>query len=135
MSLIVETLIFSAISAGGLAVLSKVGLVSGINIYNYYKQKKSKKKLKKKLKKALQNYNYQDFQDIIYRIQSYDDVYNKYLYVKMKRKYFFTDKCVDDIYYFNKRFNMIEDITSPTILRKIVNEEIEKSLNKNYIDL
>lgn len=133
--LIIETIVVSLISAGGLAVFSKVGMVAGINFYNYYRKKSDKKKLKKLLKQSLTNNNFKDFQNVIYRIKSYDSTHNKYLYVKMKNKHFFTDKCIEDSYYFNKRFNIENDISSPTILRRMISQEIEKSLNENNLNL
>lgn len=125
-----EVVIITLISTAGLATISRVGMVGGINFYNYYKKKKTKRILKKKLKKSIKECDFITFKDIIYRIKAYDNTYNKYLYIKMKRKYFFTDKTTKDIYFFNKRFNLNDNIPSPTIVRSIVREEIELSLNK-----
>lgn len=125
-----EVIIITLISTAGLATISRVGMVSGINIYNYYIRKKTKIILKRKLKKSIEKCDFINFKDIIYRIKAYDNTYNKYLYIKMKRKYFFTDKTTKDIYFFNKRFNLNDNIPSPSILRSIVREEIELSLSK-----
>jgi len=132
-----EILIYTLLSGIGLATISRVGLVSGINIYNFYKKKKSKIKLKKELKKSIKQCDYELFQDCIYKMKAYDHTYNKSLYIKMKQKYRFSSKCYEDIYYFNRRFNITQNFdTSPSLIRNMIRDEIiELSLSKKNINL
>lgn len=131
-----ELLVYTVLSGIGLATISRVGLVGGINIYNFYKKKKSKIILKKKIKKSIKNCDYELFQDSIYEIKAYDNTYNKALYIKMKHKYRFSSNCYEDIYYFNRRFNITQNFdTSPTLIRNMIKDEIEISLNKKNINL
>ena len=120
----IETILVSVFSLIGVATLSKVGLVAGINFYNYGKKKYEKKKLKKSLKKSLKNYDFQNFQNVIYQIKTYDNAYNKSLFIKMKKKYFFYDKTVENIDDFNDRFLDENNIIN------IIRNEIEMSLSK-----
>jgi hypothetical protein len=131
-----EILVYTLISGIGLATISRVGMVSGINIYNFYKKKKCKIELKKEIKKSIKECNYELFQDCIYKMKAYDNTYNKSLYIKMKQKYRFGSKCHEDIYYFNRRFNITQNFdTEPAIIIQIIRDEIELSLNKQNIYL
>lgn len=125
-----EIAIITLISTAGLATISRIGVVGGINIYNYYVRKKDKYRLKKRLKESIKDGNYEDFQQTIYRIKAYDNTYNKYLYIKMQQKYRFDNKCNEDIYYFNKRFNINNLYPSPSVIRTMIRDEIELSLSK-----
>jgi hypothetical protein len=127
-----EIAIITIVSAAGVAATTRAGLVGGINFYNYYSRKKLKMKLKKELKLSIQNFDYLSFQEVIYKIKNYDTNHNKSLYIKMKHKYRFTDRCTYDIYYFNKRFNIEELIISPTMIKDMIHTEIERSISKKY---
>lgn len=130
-----DVIIITLVSSIGLATMSRVGMVSGINFYNYYIRKKRKKDLKKLLKKNITECDFIGFQNTIYKIKAYDNAYNKYLYVKMKKKYFFNDYATTDIIHFEKRFNLNDKIFNKDNLRKIIKEEIELSLSLEHNNL
>jgi len=122
--MVIEAIIISVVSLLGVATISKVGLVASVNLFNLGKRKYEKRKLKKLLKKSLKNYDFVDFQNIIYQIKTYDNAYNKSLFIKMKKKYFFYDKTVNNIDDFNNRF--LDDNNIINIIRN----EIELSLSR-----
>jgi hypothetical protein len=122
--------IVSAFSAGILLTgLIKACPVIVLKFSKITNERIKRKKLKKQLSLSIKKINYKDFKEVIYKIQKFDSYYNSTLYLECKEKYFFNDKIIDNFNEFNIKYN--DDYAkSQEILRKIIKDEIENSLNK-----
>ena len=98
-----------------------------------YQCKKRKKKLKALLRISIENLNYTNFINVIYDIKQYDVVYNKSLFNKCKKKYFFNDVHFESLNNFNMRFddNYLEN---EQYITNIIKREIELSLSRMSVE-
>lgn len=130
-------ILLSSLSAFGGALLYKGGAFLSFKYGEKIKQKYEKKRLSTELQNSIQNLKFLDFQNVNYKLKVYDNSYNKEQYVKMKKKYRYTDEEVNDEMKFLKRFDISYtrfDSYKP-YLQQMVKEEVERSLSRgdNYI--
>ena len=130
-------ILVSSLSAFGGALLYRGGAFLSFKYGEKLKRKYEKTKLANELSNSIQNLKFLDFQNVNYKIKVYDNNYNKEQYVKMKKKYRYTDEEVNDEMKFLKRFDISYtrfDSYKP-YLQQMVKEEVERSLSRgdNYI--
>lgn len=129
-------ILLSSLSAFGGALLYRGGAYCSLKYGEKIKRKYEKKKLSTELQNSIQNLKFLDFQNVNYKLKVYDNTYNKEQYIKMKKKYRYTDEEVNDEMKFLKRFDISYtrfDSYKP-YLQQMVKEEVERSLSRgeNY---
>ena len=125
----------SVITFGGLI---KFSLLVSKRVVSQYKRKKKKKKLKKEIADSIDNANYHNFVNVIYEIKTYDDKYNKNLYVKCKNQYSFREIHYSTLKNFSRRFSDNYE-EQQQMFEEMVKSQIELSLsllkNQSVLDL
>lgn len=129
-------ILVSSLSAFGGALLYRGGAFLSFKYGEKLKRKYEKTKLANELSNSIQNLKFLDFQNVNYKIKVYDNNYNKEQYVKMKKKYRYTDEEINDEMKFLKRFDISYtrfDSYKP-YLQQMIKEEVERSLSRgdNY---
>lgn len=128
-------ILVSSLSAFGGALLYKGSAFISFKYGEKLKRKYEKTKLANELSNSIQNLKFIDFQNCNYKIKVYDNNYNKEQYVKMKKKYRYTDEETNDEMKFLKRFDISYtrfDSYKP-YLQQMIKEEVERSLSRdNY---
>lgn len=106
-----------------------IGGRMGQSAFHYCKyeflRRRRKNILKKELRKSIAKLDYIEFKDIISKIKTYDNFYNKEMYIKIKFSLGFTDKVVDSLEHFENRFDKTKidkDIILNNKIRNIVRE-------------
>ena len=104
--------------------------------YKYIKRKQKKKNLKNILFQNMNNLNYNEFINTIYKIKQYDERYNKNLFIKIQKQFFFTEKHFENFSTFERRFDS-SYYNKQAKLKEMIKNEIELSISqyKSTLDL
>lgn len=125
-------IVIGSIGIGALLVgTGKVAIIFSKKTIKVLKQKQLKKQLEIELRNNISTLNYNEFLNTIYKIKNYDEHYNKYLYVKMKKLLFFNDNHTESFNSFNRRFNSSYNDEEEHII-ELIKREISLSYSQNH---
>ena len=133
---VASLLIIGGVSTIGMGAVARISYTLGFTGLTIFKRKKKKKELKNKLYQSIKNIDHLDFVNTIYEIKNYDEKYDKNLFIKVQKQFFFNNTHINSKDKFLKRFDDSYTNSDEELRRKIHTEiSLILSQTKDRLDL